>query len=144
MKTCGQILNLFYQDMDLATSCAQIREIIDHEYIYDLEGTMMDFIAEFQEISQPMEEMLSSLFRLDDFGKILPLQESDEDDEGNLMYAIPLSICRISPCSLSVSLSLSLSLSFVAVDSLTMAQKMERRAMKKKRAMIISLLTMRV
>jgi hypothetical protein len=85
MSTCGQILNLFYQDMDTPTSCAQIREIIDHDYIFDLEGTMMDFIMQFPELSQPMEEMLSTLFRLDDFGKIIPLQESDEDEEGNLV-----------------------------------------------------------
>jgi hypothetical protein len=46
---------------------------------------MMDFIMQFPELSQPMEEMLSTLFRLDDFGKIIPLQESDEDEEGNLV-----------------------------------------------------------
>lgn len=60
-------------------------DILNHPYIFELEGTMTDFLSQFQEIGTQMEEMLSSLFQIDDFGKLVPFQESDEDENGNLM-----------------------------------------------------------
>lgn len=59
-------------------------DILNHPYIFELEGTITDFLSQFQEINSQMEEMLSSLFQIDDFGKIIPFQESDEDENGNL------------------------------------------------------------
>ena len=85
MKVCGQILNTFYQHQDTTTACKQIGEILNHDYIYELEGTMLDFLNQFNEIADPIGELLSNLFRVDDFGKLIPLQESDEDDNGNLV-----------------------------------------------------------
>jgi hypothetical protein len=59
-------------------------DILSHPFVLDLEGTMSDFLTQFEAINSSMEEMLSSLFRLDDFGRIIPHAESDEDENGNL------------------------------------------------------------
>lgn len=85
MKVCGKILNIFYQNMDKTVACKQISEILNHDYVYDLEGTMLDFLNQLNEIADPVGELLSNLFRVDEYGKLIPLQESDEDENGNLM-----------------------------------------------------------
>ena len=86
LTVCGQILNAFFQDLDSATSCRQMSDILSHPFVFDLEGTMSDFLTQFQEINSSMEDMLSSLFTLDNYGKIIPPAESDEDEHGNLKW----------------------------------------------------------
>jgi hypothetical protein len=85
MKVCGQILNAFFEDTSSAVACQQILDVLNHDYVFDLGGTMTDFLSSFHEISRELEDSLSTIFRLDDFGKVLPTQESDEDEQGNLV-----------------------------------------------------------
>lgn len=85
MALCGQILNAFFEDTSSVIACQQIAEVLSHDYVFDLGGTMSDFLSSFHEISHELEDSLSKIFRLDDFGKVIRAPESDEDEDGNLV-----------------------------------------------------------